>query len=386
MKKIFLLIVTLSLSLSAQEVQQSKLSNTVDMSSYKEIVKKDTKISFDSNDSDENGIYNFQYSPNKPSSKRTNIFLDGNFDKIHRYDSLYFTGDALTNDSEKVFENITKQIHQYLDDKSREIVIAMIAFTQKIEDNTTKVNLESAYTNFFQSIAQRDNEDPKQAQEAAVDYLEIVYNKILDENISKDIIYTEKRVGKDQLYTEEFSDGRAKNNRVDVAIYVKELVDPDSDGDGVHDSKDYCPNTPLGTNVDKNGCPRIMRLDLKFDFDKDTISDEKSLQDIQELATFMKKYPAYHANIVGHTDSTGKAAYNQKLSERRAKRVKEMIIENGVDSSRLTSEGKGESEPLFENINPFNRHQNRRTEVELTIPEQNATLAKPKTRTRGTKG
>ena len=108
MRKIFLLIVTLSLSLSAQEVQQSKLSNTVDMSSYKEIVKKETKISFDSNDSDENGIYNFKYSPNKPSNKKTNIFLDGNFDKIHRYDSLYFTGDALTSDSEKVFENITK--------------------------------------------------------------------------------------------------------------------------------------------------------------------------------------------------------------------------------------------------------------------------------------
>ncbi len=387
MQKIFLSLITLSLLSNAQEVEQSKLSNSVDMSTYKDILQKDTKISFDSNSSEKNGIYNFQYSPNKPSKeKKTNIFLNGNFDKIHRYDSLYFNNDSLTDDSEKIFDDISKQIHQYIDDKSREIVVSVIAFTQKTEDNKTQVNLESAYTNFFQNIAQRDDEDPQKAKNTAVNYLQIVYDKMLDDNISKEIIYKEDRVGKDALYTEEFSDGRAKNNRVDVAIYVKEVLDPDTDGDGVHDSKDYCRDTPLGTNVDVNGCPRIMKLDLKFDFDKDTISDEKSLEDVKELSDFMKKYPAYHANIVGHTDSVGKASYNQKLSERRAKRVQDMIVADGVDSSRLTSEGRGESEPLFENINPFNRHQNRRTEVELTIPEQKTTLAKPKARSRGPKG
>ena len=199
--------------------------------------------------------------------------------------------------------------------------------------------------------------------------MDIVYKNMLDNNISKEIIYKENRVGKDNLYTEEFSEGRDLNNRVDVAIYVKEVLDPDTDGDGVRDSKDYCPETPTGASVDKNGCPLVMSLDLLFDFDKATISDQESIDNVQKLSNFMKKYPAYHANIVGHTDSMGSAKYNEKLSLRRAKVVKELIVSDGLEPSRLSFEGRGESEPLFENINPENRHKNRRTEVELTIPQ-----------------
>ena len=386
MRNIFLVLLVFTFSFASEQVQNSKLSDDVDLSDYKELKEKDNKIVFDLNSSDVDGVYNYKYSPNSISKdKEINIFIDGNFDEIHRYKSLYFNSDSLDDDSNKIFTKITKQIHKYTDDKSREIVISVLGFTQKIENKNEEVDLDSSYTDFFQSIAQRDDLNPNNANEDTINYMKIVYEKMIDDNISKEIIYKENRVGKDNLFTEEFSDGRELNNRVDVAIYVKKILDPDSDGDGVHDSKDYCPQTPIGANVDKNGCPLVMSLDLLFDFDKASISDEESLQNIQKLSDFMKTYSVYHANIIGHTDSAGAAKYNQKLSVRRAEVVKNMMIKDGVKESRLSYEGRGESEPLFENINPLNMHKNRRTEVELTIPKEKTSRAKPSPRSRSTK-
>jgi len=384
MRKILLAIMAFTFSFASEEVVSSKLSGSVDLSNYQEIQKQETKIVFDANDTDNDGIYNYKYSPNSSSQdQETNIFLDGNFDKIHRYNSLYFSKGSLVSDSNDTFDEIVEQIHKYTDDKSREIVVSVLGFTQKIETQDEEIGTGTSYTNFFQSIAQRDNLNPGKASDEALNFMEIVYERMLDDNISKEIIYKENRVGKDALYTEEFSDGRDLNNRVDVAIYVKEVLDPDTDKDGVRDSKDYCPQTPLGASVDKNGCPLIMALDLKFDFDKATVSEEESLSNIKKLSDFMQKYPVYHANIVGHTDSKGSAQYNQKLSLKRAAVVKELIVKDGVQASRLSYEGRGESEPLFENINPFNRHKNRRTEVELTLPVEEKKLSKPRARSRG---
>ena len=383
MKKIVLALMAFTFSYAAQEVVNSKLSGSVDLSTYQEIKKKDTKIVFDKNSSKE-GIYNYSYSPNKDAKiAKKNIFLEGNFDAIYRYKSLYFNGDELESDSEDTLKEVMDKIHTYIDDKSREIVVSVLGFTQKTKDNYTEISTGTGYTNFFQSVAQRDDIDPDGASDEAVDFMDIVYEKLVDDNISEEIIYKENRAGKDNLYTEEFSDGRDLNNRVDIAIYVKEVIDHDTDKDGVRDSKDYCPKTPLGAKVDKNGCPLVMSLDLKFDFDKATISDKESLENVKKLSEFMKKYPVYRANIIGHTDSTGRASYNMKLSLRRAEVVKKLIVKDGVYASRLTYEGRGESEPLFENINPLNRHKNRRTEVELTIAVPEKKTSKPRARSRG---
>ena len=385
MKILLLSLIALTLVYAQpEEVKSSTLSGGLDLSNYKKVKKKEEKIVLDSNISDVNGIYNYKYSPNTTAnSNKSNILLNGNFDKIQRYDSLYFDEGSLDSNSQKTFDLISKDIHAYLNDESQNIIVSVLGFTQKIENKDEGVSLGTGYTNFFQSVAQRDNLNPDNASEEALNFMEIVYEKMLDDNISSEVIYKENRVGKDNLYTEEFSDGRALNNRVDIAIYVKEYIDPDTDGDGVTDSNDYCPGTPLGSSVDVNGCPLILSLDLKFDFDKATISDKKSLDDIKRLSKFMTKYSAYHANIIGHTDSVGKAAYNKKLSIRRAEVVKKMIIKDDVNASRLSYEGRGESEPLFENINPFNRHKNRRTEVELTLPKEKGAVVKLKPRARG---
>ncbi|WP_297482613.1 OmpA family protein [Sulfurimonas sp.] len=372
MKKLYLLLCACSLGIAAGEtIIPPDLQMKVDLRNYHEIEKKDNTIKFDQNNSQTNGIYNYRYSPLEQRKKQSaNIFLDRNFDKIERFSPLYFKGDTLDNDSNKTLNDIIEKIKEYRNSKNQGVAVTIIGYTQKTENNATKVNLESAYANFFQSVAQRNNMNPKKAREESIDYMKNIYDTLVDHNISKKILYRENRAGKDALKTEEFSDGREKNNRVEVAIYAKSFIDPDTDKDGVHDSKDYCPNTPLGSSVDKNGCPQLMNLDLKFDFDKATISDKKSLDAIEKLVKFMKKYPSYHAHIVGNTDSAGSAKYNLKLSLRRAKFVVKIMEDAGIDPSRLSFEGKGESEPLFENINPFNRHMNRRTEVELTLPEE----------------
>jgi len=140
----------------------------------------------------------------------------------------------------------------------------------------------------------------------------------------------------------------------------------DSDKDGVFDSQDKCPGTPIGFKVDADGCPIKATLHLNFKFDTDTVVDADGTVKVTNFADFMKASPAYNASIVGHTDSVGTDAYNQKLSEKRAAIVKSMLVERGVDASRLATAGKGESAPIATNITKEGRAENRRIEVDLT--------------------
>ncbi len=141
-------------------------------------------------------------------------------------------------------------------------------------------------------------------------------------------------------------------------------VDGDDDKDGVLNSIDKCPNTPAGHKVDKDGCSVLVNLKVNFDFDSAKVKDGYS-QDIKDFSNFMKDMPEYSAQIVGHTDSKGSDAYNQKLSEKRANAVKELIIKDGVNASRLSSMGMGESQPVADNATEEGRAENRRIEANL---------------------
>lgn len=138
----------------------------------------------------------------------------------------------------------------------------------------------------------------------------------------------------------------------------------DSDKDGVFDPQDKCPNTPIGFKVDTDGCPIKATLRLNFASDSNKVDAEGTVK-VAAFASFLKDSPAFKANIVGHTDSTASDAYNQKLSEKRSGTVKSMLIKEGIDPSRLTSEGMGETMPLASNKTKAGRAENRRIEVEL---------------------
>jgi outer membrane protein OmpA-like peptidoglycan-associated protein len=138
-------------------------------------------------------------------------------------------------------------------------------------------------------------------------------------------------------------------------------VDMDSDGDGVPDSMDKCPDTPKGATVNKEGCWALKGVVL-FDFDNSTIKPE-AYPLLDEVAVILEKNPDMKGEISGHTCSTGPEEYNQMLSEKRAGAVEAYLENKGIDASRFTSKGYGASKPIASNDTLEGRKQNRRVEL-----------------------
>ena len=88
------------------------------------------------------------------------------------------------------------------------------------------------------------------------------------------------------------------------------------------------------------------------------------------IAEYMKANPSFSLLIVGHTDSQGDEAYNQRLSEDRAEAVKSYLIKKGVGEISITAEGKGESEPIADNNTTEGREKNRRVVFSVTKLEE----------------
>jgi len=151
-------------------------------------------------------------------------------------------------------------------------------------------------------------------------------------------------------------------------------ADVDDDGDGVNNCDDKCPGSQAGQTIGPDGCPVPVTIDLKgvnFDYDKSTLRPD-AVQILGEATEILKRYPDLKVEVAGHTDSKGTDAYNQKLSERRAKAVYDYLTSNGVDAARLIGPvGYGESRPIAPNTNedgsdnPEGRARNRRTELNV---------------------
>ncbi|MCK9799711.1 OmpA family protein [Pseudomonas sp. MAFF 302030] len=159
--------------------------------------------------------------------------------------------------------------------------------------------------------------------------------------------------------------------------------DGDEDGDGVPDSRDKCPHTPKGVQVDANGCPppvpvavveevvvvkeeTIVIRDVHFQFDsaKLTAADQSKLGTI--VTRLKQEAPTAQLRVTGHTDSVGSDVYNQKLSEKRAHSVVEYLINNGIPRASFVSvSGAGESQPVADNKTADGRALNRRTEIQI---------------------
>ena len=145
----------------------------------------------------------------------------------------------------------------------------------------------------------------------------------------------------------------------------------DSDGDGVSDALDKCPDTPKGVPVDDTGCPPegieavdgewVIRGRLLFDTNKWDLKPE-ALPVLDQAVNYLKKNTQWLVEIQGHTDSTGPMKWNQTLSARRAESVKDYMVTKGVASSRLTTKGFGASEPKESNDTREGRAQNRRVD------------------------
>lgn len=179
-------------------------------------------------------------------------------------------------------------------------------------------------------------------------------------------------------------------------VVVAAPVDGDADGDGVADSIDRCPNTPAGSQVDASGCiadddkdgvpnandqcpntsagakvdakgcyivlkeTRTMNLSVNFASGSDVVP-VAYYDEVAKVANFMRQFPLTKLVVEGHTDSSGGAAFNQSLSEKRARAVANLLVSKfGIDATRVSSVGYGEARPVASNDNPEGRATNRR--------------------------
>lgn len=159
--------------------------------------------------------------------------------------------------------------------------------------------------------------------------------------------------------------------------------DGDEDGDGVFDRRDRCPDTPAGTQVNHMGCPlpqypasapqpeptatpEVITLDdqgqVLFAFDSAELTGEAKRL-LADVATRLTGANLVAVKVVGHTDSVGSDAYNQGLSERRARSVADFLVAQGVPADKLSTEGRGESQPVADNGSDAGRAENRRVEL-----------------------
>ncbi len=107
-----------------------------------------------------------------------------------------------------------------------------------------------------------------------------------------------------------------------------------------------------------------MAADAHFDFDKSALKPEGKAR-LDDLVGKLKAVNLEVVIAIGHTDSIGSNAYNQKLSMRRANSVKAYLVSKGIEANRIYTEGKGETQPVADNKTKEGRAKNRRVEIEV---------------------
>ncbi len=173
------------------------------------------------------------------------------------------------------------------------------------------------------------------------------------------------------------SDGDGISDKDDKCPYVAGIAArqgcpvPDKDGDGFNDDEDRCPEVYSKTN---GGCPEIRQEVIRqvekaakaifFETGKATLK-KTSFKSLDAVVSILKSDATLYADIEGHTDNVGDDAMNMTLSENRAASVRDYFVSKGIDSSRLTSHGFGETQPVADNATAAGKAQNRRTVIKL---------------------
>lgn len=117
-------------------------------------------------------------------------------------------------------------------------------------------------------------------------------------------------------------------------------------------------------SVTNNGSYLVVNMpqDLLFAVDSATLRPDLT-RDIRAVANNLLNYPNSTIEVIGHTDNSGSAAYNQDLSQRRAVSVANVLRDSGVPNFRIAAYGRGEDQPIATNLSPQGQAQNRRVEI-----------------------
>ena len=149
------------------------------------------------------------------------------------------------------------------------------------------------------------------------------------------------------------------------APVVASAAPKDTDGDGVPDTIDACPDTPKGTKVGPKGCTCDISIQLQYKFDSAELTDADKKQ-LDTTAANLVRLHWVSGTAVGHADNVGAADYNIKLSQRRAQAAVDYLATKGVDASRIKVSGVGSADPIADNSTAEGRAQNRRVVLSRT--------------------
>jgi len=169
----------------------------------------------------------------------------------------------------------------------------------------------------------------------------------------------------------------ALKQRVSTLEAAVAILGTDSDGDGVSDRFDKCPNTPAGVVVDGSGCPIVFPeavvvteqvkvgkfSPIQFEFDSSVLKTSS----YAELDRLAKDLRASNSSVVldGYASSEGLPSYNVTLSQDRANAVKQYLVNAGVTASKISTKGYGDANPVASNATEAGRVLNRRVEIKL---------------------
>jgi OOP family OmpA-OmpF porin len=148
------------------------------------------------------------------------------------------------------------------------------------------------------------------------------------------------------------------------------VVQTDSDGDGVYDAADTCPGTLEGLKVDERGCAvqtesqSIVLKGVTFLPGSATLTAE-AREVLETAVAALAGQKDLKVEIGGHTDAQGSDTANQRLSQRRADSVRQYLLDKGIEGGRLTAVGYGEAQPIATNDTPAGRAENRRVEFKV---------------------
>ena len=245
---------------------------------------------------------------------------------------------------------------------------------------TEKVKKVSAKDKLLaeQALKEKDAADKIRREREARE--QEIRDKELAEREAADKILREKQAAAKAIADRDAADKAMKAKELaDKARMEKEAADKamrekDSDGDGVADYVDKCPNTKGSPS--NEGCPVLSTTDTKTiteaisNITFKTSSSEftgESLSILKKVADVLKRNPNYNVSIEGHTDNQGKDNANLALSKSRAKSCMNYLASKGISASRMTSEGYGETRPVTANDTEVNRRKNRRVEFILSV-------------------
>ena len=210
------------------------------------------------------------------------------------------------------------------------------------------------------------------------------YNLAINDRVS---IYSEAAVYRDidNGFTDQglkvgfkYAFGDVKKAPVVKKVAATSPMRIDSDKDGIRDEQDNCPNTHTNVKVDSKGCAlyseKSVAITMNVTFENNSAKVKPAeVNDIHRLADFMKEYTNTSVVIEGHSSAIGAEAYNLNLSQQRADKVKEILVnEFSVDASRLKTKGLGETQ-LIATGNEHEDHElNRRViaKIETIVKEE----------------